>query len=76
MLHHFQECVTDLVFVEINNPSNIIKLKTGFISKSFTSQCRKMVRHTLKILQHLLQDFQSVFDHFTTLRSKRLNSKD
>ena len=23
----------------------------------FTSQCRKMVRRTLKILQHLLQDF-------------------
>ena len=27
------------------------------ISEPFTSQCRKMVRHTLKILQHLLQDF-------------------
>ena len=23
----------------------------------FTSQCRKMVRHTLKILQQMLQDF-------------------
>ena len=31
-----------------------------------------MVRHTLKILQHLLQDFKSVSEHFTTLRSKRL----
>ena len=31
-----------------------------------------MVRHTLKILQHLLEDFYSVSDHFTTLRSKRL----
>ena len=31
-----------------------------------------MVRHTLKILQHLLQDFLSVSDHFTTLRSKGL----
>ena len=26
-------------------------------SPPFTSQCHKMVRHTLKILQHLLQDF-------------------
>ena len=26
-----------------------------------------MVRHTLKILQHLLQDFKSVSDHFGTL---------
>ena len=32
----------------------------------------KMVRHTLKILQHLQQDCQSVSDHFTTLRSKWL----
>ena len=29
-----------------------------------------MVRHTLKILQHLLQDYVS--EHFTTLRSKGL----
>ena len=27
-----------------------------------------MVRHTLKILQQMLQDFQSVSDHFTILR--------
>ena len=33
-----------------------------------------MVRHTLNILQHLLQDFKSVSDHFTTLRSKGLMS--
>ena len=26
-----------------------------------------MVRHTLKILQQMLQDFQSVPDHFQTL---------
>ena len=32
-----------------------------------------MVRHTLKILQQMLQDFESVSDHFTTLRSKGLN---
>ena len=32
-----------------------------------------MVRHTLKILQRLLQDFYSVSDHFTTLRSKGLS---
>ena len=31
-----------------------------------------MVRHTLKILQQMLQGFLSVSDHFTTLRSKRL----
>ena len=35
-------------------------------------QCRKMVRHTLKILQQMLQDFESVPDHITTLRSKGL----
>ena len=38
----------------------------------FTLQCRKMVRHTLKTLQQMLQDFQSVSDHFTTLQSKGL----
>ena len=27
-----------------------------------------MVRHTLKVLQHLLQDFKSVSQHFMTLR--------
>ena len=32
-----------------------------------------MVRHILKILQQILQDFQSVSNHFTTLRSKGLN---
>ena len=32
-----------------------------------------MVRHTLKALQHLLQDFKSVSEHFTTLRSKGLS---
>ena len=31
-----------------------------------------MVRHTLKILQQMLQDFKNVSDHFTTLRSKGL----
>ena len=31
-----------------------------------------MVRHTLKILQQMLEDFYSVSDHFKTLQSKRL----
>ena len=31
-----------------------------------------MVIYTLKILQQILQDFKSVSDHFTTLRSKEL----
>lgn len=31
-----------------------------------------MIRHTLRILKHLLQDFQSVSNHFTILRSKGL----
>ena len=31
-----------------------------------------MVKRTLKILQHLLQDFESVFDHFGTLCIKGL----
>ena len=35
---------------------------------TLTLQCRKMVRHTLKVLQHLLQDFKSVSQHFMTLR--------
>ena len=39
-------------------------------------QCRKMVRPTLRILQQMLQDFWSVFDHFTTLRSKGLISQN
>ena len=34
-----------------------------------------MVRHTLEILQYLLQDFQSVSDNFTTLRNKGLIAK-
>ena len=46
-----------------------------FLILAFTSQCRKMVRHTLKILQHLLRDFKSVSDNFTILQSKRLTSK-
>ena len=33
---------------------------------------RKMVRYTLKILQQMLKDFQSVSDHFMTLQSKWL----
>ena len=33
-----------------------------------------MVRHTLKIWQHLLQVFKIVSDYFTTLQSKGLNS--
>ena len=32
-----------------------------------------MVRRTLKILQYLMQDFQSVSDHFGTLCTKWLN---
>ena len=31
-----------------------------------------MVRHTLKILQKMLEDFQSVFDHFGTLGIQEL----
>ena len=31
-----------------------------------------MVRHTFKILQHMLEVFKSVSDHFTTLLSKGL----
>ena len=34
-----------------------------------------MVKHTLKILQQMLQDFK-VSDHFTTLRSKGLNGSN
>ena len=34
----------------------------------------KMVRHTLKILQQMQQDFLSVSDHFGTLCIKGLNS--
>ena len=34
-----------------------------------------MVRHTLKILQHLLQDFQIVPDHFGTLCIKGLETQ-
>ena len=33
-----------------------------------------MVRHTLKILQHLLQDFWSVSDHFGTFCIKGLRT--
>ena len=42
------------------------------ILSPFTSQCSKMVRQTFKNLQHLLQHFESVSDHFTTLRTKGL----
>ena len=31
-----------------------------------------MVKHTLKILQQMLQNFKSVFEHFETLRIKGL----
>ena len=34
-----------------------------------------MVRHTLKILQQMLQDFESVSDHFGALCMKGLNYK-
>ena len=34
----------------------------------------KLVRHTLKILQQMVQDFKKVSDHFTTLRSKGLKT--
>ena len=33
-----------------------------------------MIRHTLKTLYHMLQDFWSVSDHFGTLCLKRLHS--
>ena len=35
-----------------------------------------MVRHTLKVLQHLLQVFKSVSDHFGTLCIKGLKETD
>ena len=41
-------------------------------TRPFSSQCCKMVRHTLKILQQMLQDFKGVSDHLKTLRSKGL----
>ena len=34
---------------------------------------RKMVKHTLKILEHLVQDFYCVFDHFGEARHCRFN---
>ena len=51
-----------------NIARNILK-----IGLTFASQCRKMVRHTLKNHD---QDFKSVSDHFTSLRSKGLNCKN
>ena len=35
-----------------------------------------MVKNTLKILQHLLQDFKGVSDHFDTLCIKKLKAKN
>ena len=34
-----------------------------------------MVRHTVKVLHHLLQDFQSVSDHFGILCNKKLKGE-
>ena len=42
------------------------------IAYPFNAQCPKIVKHTLKILQQMLQDFLSVFDHFGTLCIKGL----
>ena len=36
--------------------------------RNTTKNLPAIVRHTLKLLQHLLQDFLSVSDHFETLR--------
>ena len=37
---------------------NLLDWKLEWINiESFTSQCRKMVRYTLEILQQMLQDF-------------------
>ena len=38
-------------------PDLLCKIFFKLYSWTFTFQCRKMVRHTLKILQHLLHDF-------------------
>ena len=40
-------------------PSETDKIYLHKLRNPFTSQCRKTVRHTLKILQHLLQDFKA-----------------
>ena len=42
------------------------------INNAFNVKSPEMVGHTLKSLQHLLQDFQSVPDHFETLYIKRV----
>ena len=47
----------------------MLLLKQSIIN--FTSRCRKIVRHTFKILQQMLC-LLSVSEHFTTLRSKGL----
>ena len=41
------------------------------INNAFNVKSPEMVGHTLKSLQHLLQDFQSVSDHFETLYIKK-----
>ena len=45
-----------------------------YVFQPFNVQCPKMVRHTLKTLQHLLQNFESVSDQSGTLCIKGLKS--
>ena len=38
-----------------------------------TSDVHKMIKHFLKILQQMLQDFGRMFDHFVDIRQYRVN---
>ena len=48
-----------------NSSSYINPITPGF---------HKMVKHTLKILKQMLQDFQNVFHHFLDARHYRVNA--
>ena len=57
----------------VSNPTHLLTPTSH--AQAVNAQRPKIVRNTLKILHQMLQDFESMSDHFGRLFIKRLKSK-
>ena len=71
--YHIPQIIT-YKYLAVSNEigSNLHFSSAYFFGFNLNAWRPKMVRHTLKILQQMLQDFESVSDHFGSLCINRL----
>ena len=72
--YSLESCIFRTYYSNIGSHQKLLKFNFLYKFNLLMHNVPKMVRHTLKILQQMQQDFLSVSDHFGTLCIKGLNS--